>query len=391
MFGEKILTTVRSVKDVIVVLSRGCLERCKDPEDWMYREIDEAIRCGKNVIPVFAEDFVQPAAAELATYPQKIQDLLQYQGYTLRIEHYDNVLGRIVAGLRAVPRDADDGDVHSAIAFLLEHGAGHLSDADKDGLIGTILSSRSGTKMAEVMSSFLRTNTRYYLNIRTRFNYDLAFDSEFRFGGVDIDSERYFKLSESLSYQKHVLDGEIGTQLWISFVTDLDRLDGSLRDETFIFSENLPMDKEDLARLIALTPEERLAFFTKCMRVRFNLNGTVLTPSEVLFNEAGIFAKYDLDEDPAVGGLLDVKLAFSMPHRKVAGYFFASISDPTYSPHISFSYPEDEMDVEMISFMNRNITTAEAKVFDGLREVTFEDEWVLPMSGALFLITPHFC
>ena len=86
--------------------------------------------------------------------------------------------------------------------------------------------------------------------------------------------------------------------------------------------------------------------------------------------------------------MLDVKIAFTIPQRKTASYFFASISDPAYSPYISFSYPDDEVEVEMISFMNRNLTTKNSKIFDGLREVSLEKEWVLPMSGVVFIITP---
>lgn len=46
-YREKILETVRQSKDVIVVLSRDCLERCKNNDDLMYEEISEAIRHNK--------------------------------------------------------------------------------------------------------------------------------------------------------------------------------------------------------------------------------------------------------------------------------------------------------------------------------------------------------
>ena len=123
------------------------------------------------------------------------------------------------------------------------------------------------------------------------------------------------------------------------------------------------------------------------MRVRFNLNGKILEPRELVFNNTGIFAKYELEENNENSTVLDVKIAFTISQRKTFSYFFVSLSDPTYSPHIVFSYPEDEINVEMISFMNRNVTTTNAKIFDGLREITMEDEWILPMSGVVFIIT----
>lgn len=196
-------------------------------------------------------------------------------------------------------------------------------------------------------------------------------------------------MSESLSYQKHYLNETIGREFWISFVRNLDDVDESLHNENYIFSENLLMDEEDIQCIMALSEAEQKRFFAKQMRVRFNLNGKVLAPVELTINHAGIFAKYEMAQEDmqAQTNVLDVKIAFALPHRKAACYFFASISDPTYSPRISFSYPEDEVDVEMISFMSRNITTSNSKTFEGLREVSMDGEWVLPMSGVVFLLS----
>ena len=175
-------------------------------------------------------------------------------------------------------------------------------------------------------------------------------------------------------------------EYWLSFVRDLDQIDESLRNENYIFSENLLMDEDDLRIIAGLSADEQRMFYTKQMRVRFNLNGKILEPKELIFNKTGIFAKYEIN-DYSDSTVLDVKIAFAIPQRKMSSYFFASISDPTYSPHIVFSYPEEEINVEMISFMNRNITTTNAKVFDGLREITMENEWVIPMSGVVFILT----
>ena len=41
----------------------------------------------------------------------------------------------------------------------------------------------------------------------------------------------------------------------------------------------------------------------------------------------------------------------------------------------------------MIPFFNRTLTAKESKIFDGLREIHIENEWVLPVSGAVFIIT----
>lgn len=388
-FGEKILNTIRTANDVLVVLSKDCLKRCRDPKDWMYQEIAEAIRGKKNVIPVIATEFEMPGEAELQEYPEEIRAMLRHQGYHLSIEYYDNVVQKLRKDMLSKPSVFDEDELHRAVSFLLKNGVDNLSTEEQDGLIDKMLTHRYGTKIAEATASFVHTAPRYYNNVRLRFRYEISIDSAFRFGSLEVDEERYYKLTETLSYQKHLLNGEVGREFWISYVRDLDKLDDSLRDENYIFSENLLMEKEDLQKLIALDKEEQITFYTRQMRARFNLNGTVLPPAELIINDAGIFAKYIAEEELSHRDVLDVKLAFSIPHRKGSSYFFASISDPTYSPYISFTYPEDEVDVEMISFMNRNTTTAGAKIFDGLREVSFHNEWVLPMSGAVFILTPH--
>jgi hypothetical protein len=284
----------------------------------------------------------------------------------------------------------DENDLHNAVSFLLKNGTNLLSEEEKRGLMYEIISSYHGNKISSIMSSFLNTVPKHYNNIRVKFNYEISLDSSFRFGNLDIDSDKYFKLGENFSYQKHLVSERAGNEYWISFVRDLDQVDESLRNENFIFSENLLMDECDLQTIANMSEEEQKSFYTKQMRVRFNLNGKILEPKELIFNKTGIFAKYESNDDTNENSIvLDVKIAFTIPQRKTFSYFFVSLSDPTYSPHIVFSYPEDEINVEMISFMNRNITTTNAKVFDGLREITMEDEWILPMSGVVFIITPQ--
>lgn len=390
VFGEKILSTIRGSKDVIVVLSKESLNRCKIREDWMFLEIREAIETDKNITLVFSEDFNMPSSQELLEYPEEIQKLLTYQGYLINIEHFDNTLKKICDGFASQPLLYTENDAHQAASFLIKNGTSNLSDDEKIGLIDNALSSCYGTKIANVMSSFLQTNPKYYNNIRLKFNYEISIDSSFSFGNIAIDKDKYFKLSESLSYQKHFLGATSGQEFWISFVRNLDDVDESLRNENYIFSENLLITEEDMNTLIHLCAEDQKTFFTKHMRVRFNLNGKVLEPVDLTFSKAGIFAKYVIKEESYNNStVLDVKIAFTIPHRKTASYFFASISDPTYSPHISFSYPEEEVNVEMIAFMNRNITTTNAKIFEGLREVFLDEEWVLPMSGVVFVMTPE--
>lgn len=391
VFGERILSTINDAKDVLVVLSKNCFARCNDPDDWMYKEICQAIKNNKNIILIFSKDFTIPTTEELKSYPKEIEDLLKYQGQKITIEHYDYTLGKLIDGFNSTPLPYTETDEHNAAEFLLKSGTQMLSEIEKRNLISSILTSYHGPKIAEIMSSFLQTNPASYNNIRKKFNYEIRVENSFSFGNFPLERHKYFTLEEILSYEKHLLNTTIEKEFWISFVRDLNDVDNSLRDENYIFSENLLIEDEDMDIIVNLSEEEQKSFFTKQMRVRFSLNKQVLNPTEIIVKKTGIFAKYEIsDSDIDTNStVLDVKIAFSIPHRKVASYFFASISDPTYSPKISFRYPSDDVDVEMISFMNRNITTTTANIFDGLREVSLENEWIIPMSGVVFIMTPQ--
>ncbi len=390
VFGAKIIETIRGVKDVIVVLSKNCLERCKDENDWMYCEISEAIRTDRNIILVFSEDFEMPSQEELAEYPREIQELLKYQGYLVNIEHFDNIIKKICQQMRSAPYSVGEAEIEPVISFILGDGADKLSAEQKNSLINRLLRCSYDKPIADIVSSFVKSAPANYKNIRPHFRYEIEIDNRFSFYKLGQKEDEYFTLSETLSYRKLFLDDAVENSFWISFVRNLDKLDGSLRDESFLFSENLLINEEDLQTLVTLSDDEKRDFYCKSMRVRVNINGKVLSPKEILITDAGIFASYENEISASENAnILDVKIAFSIPHRKTACYFFASISDPTYSPYVHFSYPEDEIDVDMIPFMNRETTSANAKIFDGLRELSFENEWVLPMSGAVFIIAPQ--
>ena len=122
------------------------------------------------------------------------------------------------------------------------------------------------------------------------------------------------------------------------------------------------------------------------MRVKININGTVLKPVSIRMDESGIFAQYHTP-DECRRDVIDVKIRFSIPQNKNSNYFFVSLGDPTYSPSIRFSYPEDELFVQMIPFMNRSVTGEDTKIFDGLREIAIDKEWILPVSGVVFVMS----
>ena len=51
-FSNKILPAIRTCNYFLLVLTKDALLRCSSKGDWVRREIEEAIRCGRKIIPV---------------------------------------------------------------------------------------------------------------------------------------------------------------------------------------------------------------------------------------------------------------------------------------------------------------------------------------------------
>ncbi len=56
-FDTILLNQIAARAHFVVLLSPGALERCADEADWLRREIEEAIRLKRNIVPVIEEGF----------------------------------------------------------------------------------------------------------------------------------------------------------------------------------------------------------------------------------------------------------------------------------------------------------------------------------------------
>jgi parallel beta-helix repeat protein len=84
-FGQIILNQIATRAHFILVISRGSLKRCKNPDDWLLREIQEAIRLGRNIVPVVDEgsDFF----SEIGMLPSELRDSISHKN-TLPLNHF---------------------------------------------------------------------------------------------------------------------------------------------------------------------------------------------------------------------------------------------------------------------------------------------------------------
>jgi hypothetical protein len=75
-YPNQLLRRIEQSDYLILLLTKGALDRCTDPDDWLAREICHAVRLGKDIIPVL-DDFEFPESMD--TFPQEMHDLHEYQ------------------------------------------------------------------------------------------------------------------------------------------------------------------------------------------------------------------------------------------------------------------------------------------------------------------------
>lgn len=111
-FAEKILPAIRTCRYFVLVLSKGCLERCRETGDWLRREIEEALKYGRTIIPVSPDGEFEGWPTDL---PESIKALSANDGLQITTIHMDGIfeanMEQLIKDRRMAPpqRRKDDG------------------------------------------------------------------------------------------------------------------------------------------------------------------------------------------------------------------------------------------------------------------------------------------
>ena len=81
---------------MIVVLPQKGLDRCRNKEDWVRKEIAHAIKSKKNIIPVMMRNFEFPI--EL---PEDIEELKNFNGISANMEYFDAAFTKLLSMIKA--------------------------------------------------------------------------------------------------------------------------------------------------------------------------------------------------------------------------------------------------------------------------------------------------
>lgn len=113
-FDKELYKRIEDCTDFLLVVSANSLDRCKDPKDWVRREIEHALRCGKNIVPVIMSGCTIPE-----DIPESIQAIQMYQGVPADLVWKNAVFDKLEQTLMAAkPRvsvtDLDVADLESS-------------------------------------------------------------------------------------------------------------------------------------------------------------------------------------------------------------------------------------------------------------------------------------
>lgn len=97
-FNRALYQVIEQCKDVLLICSPHSLDRCINEGDWVYQEIEYALKNKKNVIPIMARGFVFPEVL-----PEAIDDIRWMNGLEANMEFYDAFLDRLDVFLKAEP------------------------------------------------------------------------------------------------------------------------------------------------------------------------------------------------------------------------------------------------------------------------------------------------
>ena len=99
-FDEALLNRIEKTPNFIVILSRASLDRCANKSDWLKREVMQAFKTGRNIIPVLAEGFTYPTDEIWALLPTEMRVLPSLNGVNYSHIHQDSAIRKIASYMK---------------------------------------------------------------------------------------------------------------------------------------------------------------------------------------------------------------------------------------------------------------------------------------------------
>lgn len=126
IFDTIILNQIAARAHFLLVLTKGSLDRCTDPADWLRREIERAIALRRNVVPLLFDGFQFDASAR-RILTGRLEPLLHFNALPVPHEYFDEAMHRLrtrflkqpVLGQLLPPPPREEAIVRRKIASLV--------------------------------------------------------------------------------------------------------------------------------------------------------------------------------------------------------------------------------------------------------------------------------
>jgi tetratricopeptide (TPR) repeat protein len=105
-FETVILENIRARAHFLVLLTPTALERCRDPKDWMRREIEAALDSQRNIVPVMLAGFDFGTSATASQLTGKLAALKEYNGLEIPKGYFAPAMERLRNKFLNLPVDA---------------------------------------------------------------------------------------------------------------------------------------------------------------------------------------------------------------------------------------------------------------------------------------------
>ncbi|MCM1299690.1 MAG: hypothetical protein NC203_05285 [Firmicutes bacterium] len=277
-----------------------------------------------------------------------------------------------------------------------------FKDEQKIDFIGSTINTMVSPEAAEMTNAVIYPYITNSYNIRTYFKYSIILrDYETH---PLFPKDRYMKVYENFKFtKKYINDDNLPQDFHVGFITANHELDTALRNQNYIFQENLSIDDKELQQLLAMSEEECKKIVMEEMQLSVYIDDLKAEMTDITFTAAGIDMAFHSEHvnkllkkfEPGVNmGKYDyktehsVEISFAMAQIKGHSEFLVSINEPTYSPIIQLSYPESSMSIRAYSFLNDGDESSVEKATHnvGTYEFCIQNKWIYPVGGVVFVI-----
>ena len=295
-------------------------------------------------------------------------------------------------------------EISEKIADTIMGKSGIMSrfkDEQKIDFIKSTISTMVDPEAAEMTSAVIYPYITNSYNTRTYFKYSIILRD---YENSDIfDKKRYMKVYEDFKFTKKYINNEnLPQDFHVGFITSNHELDSALRNQDYIFQENLSIDDKEIQMFLATDPSEWKKLVMEEMQLTVYIDDVKAEMTDVSFTPAGIdialhsehitkLPRRSANVSSEKGGSKaehTVEISFAMAQLKGHSEFMVSINEPTFAPIIQLSYPETTMNVKAFSFLNDGDESSVERATHnvGTYEFCIQNKWIYPVGGVVFVI-----